>query len=424
MTPPPPAPPSSRPVSAPAVPALVGEIPPNASAIMALGGRVREIMLKLKAQARYSESGGELRGKSRRYSVQDIADALGRPKTSVFRALSQIAKAGDGLVSPQERGYRDYTLNDLVAVRAHLGMAKHHSADQRCAVVNVHNFKGGVGKSTTTAHLGMGLFARGYRTLLIDMDPQASLSTLLGIHPELDLSPAQTLVPFLKGAEPTMDYAIRATEFDGLSIIPAHLGLADVDRILPERQAREIEKGSDWVWSSVLAKGLEPLRDRFDVILIDCPPTMAMLSGIAIQASDALLCPLRPSMLDFASSGQYIQMLGGLQAETDLLLRGEKRYSWLRFMLSMSEKRQDSRDMAAIIRATYGNQVMGAEFPKLPAVADAGRLMRTVFDVRASDVSRDHLKRAIAEVETLVDEFEALIAPIIGRTAPAMVSTK
>lgn len=420
-------PPSSRPAQlamTATVPSLVGEVPPNAATIMALGGRVREIMLKLKAHARVVEPGGELRGKSRRFSVQDIANVLCRPKTSVFRALSQIAKSKDGAIAPQQRGYRDFTLNDLTAVRRQLGLSRHHSSDQRCAVVNVHNFKGGVGKSTTTAHLGMGLLARGYRVLLVDMDPQASLSTLLGIHPELDLRPAQTLIPYLDGTETTLDYAIRKTDFDDLCIIPAHLGLAAVDRILPERQAREIENGSGWLWSTVLANGLTPLRDRFDVILIDCPPSMAMLSGIAIQASDALLCPLRPSMLDFASSGQYIQMLGGLQAETDLLVNSEKRYSWLRFMLSMTEKRQESRDMEAIIRTTYGNQVMGATFPKLPAVADAGRLMRTVFDVRASDVSREHLKRAVAEVDTLVDEFEALIAPIIGRSAPAMVLNK
>lgn len=145
--------------------------------------------------------------------------------------------------------------------------------------IAVANQKGGVGKTTTSVNLSAALALAGHRVLLIDIDPQASATTGLG-HPRL--GPESTVYEMLIGGRAARD-VIRPTRIDGLDIIPSTRDLvgAEIELVsLPDREHR--------LWSSLLT-----LRDDYAFLLIDCPPSLSLLTVNALRAADGVLVPLQ-----------------------------------------------------------------------------------------------------------------------------------
>ena len=147
------------------------------------------------------------------------------------------------------------------------------------AVVAVVNQKGGVGKTTTAVNLSAGLALAGKRTVLVDLDPQGNATTGLGIGKE-GLYP--TAYHVLLGGEP-VGKAIHATAIQGLSVVPADIDLVGAEIELVGVERREF----------VLRGVLGSLRAEFDFIIIDCPPSLGLLTLNALTASDKVLIPLQ-----------------------------------------------------------------------------------------------------------------------------------
>lgn len=146
-------------------------------------------------------------------------------------------------------------------------------------VLAVANQKGGVGKTTTSVNLSAGLALAGYQTLMIDLDPQASATSGLGIHPaEVTASVYHALI-----GEKSVDEIIRPTQVQNLSVMPASRDLigAEIELVpLPRREFR-------------LQEAIQSLRSRFDFVIIDCPPSLGLLTVNALCAADAVLIPLQ-----------------------------------------------------------------------------------------------------------------------------------
>jgi chromosome partitioning protein len=146
-------------------------------------------------------------------------------------------------------------------------------------VIALANQKGGVGKTTTDINLGAALADRGKRVLLVDMDPQGALSVGLGLNP---LALEKTLYNLLMGPEQDANSVVTNTKIDRLDLLPANIDLAAAEVLLVGEVARE----------QALARVLRPLRRRYDFILIDCPPSLGLLTVNALTAADGVLVPL------------------------------------------------------------------------------------------------------------------------------------
>ncbi|MCL8026063.1 ParA family protein [Nocardioides bruguierae] len=146
-------------------------------------------------------------------------------------------------------------------------------------VVAMCNQKGGVGKTTTTINLGAALAEYGRRVLLVDFDPQGSLSVGLGLNPhEMDA----TVYNLLMEPDCTVDEVIVPTGVDGMDLVPSNIDLSAAEVQLVGEVARE----------QTLARVLAPAMATYDVILIDCQPSLGLLTINALTASDGVLVPL------------------------------------------------------------------------------------------------------------------------------------
>lgn len=291
--------------------------------------------------------------------------------------------------------------------------------------LGVLNFKGGVNKTTTTINIGQDLAEKGYRVLLVDMDPQASLTTLFGLFPDRDVESEQTISALLCGDESDLGYAVRRTNWDGLDLIPSNLWVAVGETILPARQSST----DDFLFFDVVRKGLQPIEDNYDVILFDTPPSLGFITHNALWAADALLIPCPASMLDVQSSALFVLQTASVIESLNEHARENKVFQFMKFLItkfvsktdgskadeSDDKKRSTSEAMAAWIRGSYGSDcVMNATMPQTEAVPSGAAIYKTLYELRPGDINRDTLSRAMIACRAVCDEVEMLIKSCWG----------
>ncbi|MCA2014797.1 ParA family protein [Vibrio tritonius] len=170
-------------------------------------------------------------------------------------------------------------------------------------VWSVANQKGGVGKTTTTITLAGLLSKQGKRVLLVDTDPHASLTTYLGY--DADAVPASLFDLFQLSdfTEQTVAPLILRTDIQGIDIIPAHMSLATLDRVMGNRSGMGL----------ILKRALLALRKQYDYVLIDCPPILGVMMVNALAASDRILIPVQTEFLAMKGLERMVRTLAIMQ---------------------------------------------------------------------------------------------------------------
>ena len=271
----------------------------------------------------------------------------------------------------------------------------------KAAVITVGNFKGGVGKSTTAATLAQGLSLRGHKVLVIDTDPQGSLTSLMGVAPE-SLEDEDTILNVASGQSLSLADAIRPTYWSNIHLIGAAPRISGAQFHLPARA----QKDGLHFWSA-LSNGLDPdIRDLYDVIVIDTPPALDYLTINAFYAADILLVPLPPSAMDFVSSTQFWDLFVDLNEEF-AEYGMQKEYSFVNVLLS----RVDANDSASVlvrewISESYGKHVLPVEIPSTAAAKTAAAEFGTVYDSTVAQQSARTYRRAYEAYERVVDIME------------------
>ncbi len=302
-------------------------------------------------------------------STQEVADRLAVDKKTVLRYLRAGKLTGS-------RIGRDYRIPEG-AVAALLRRTNPAAPAERTALVTaVVNQKGGVGKTTTTFNLGVGLQRLGRRVLLIDLDPQAALSASAGVPiAHLTTSVYQALLDQESDPLPI----IRET-LSGVDILPATIDLAAAEVELVNMTLREL----------VLRDVLGELRGRYDHILIDCPPSLGLLTINALAAADQVIIPLQCEYLATRGLTLLLRTLSKVQGR----LNRELRIAGI--LPTMFDGRTThANEILDEIRVNFPGQVFDVVIKDSVRVKESPAAGLSIFDYdRNHDVAKAYMKLA------------------------------
>lgn len=227
-------------------------------------------------------------------------------------------------------------------------------------ILSLVNIKGGVGKTTTAVNLAAAFARSELKVLLLDLDPQGSASYALGVPVKESLPSSADLL--LEGA--AIDDVVRDSGLPGLDLVTGSMELAGADLVL----ARKREA------TSLLRKALQPVRRRYDVIIVDCPPGLSVLSLNGLMASRSFIVPVVPHDLD-------LEALSRLLVRLEELPGGSRAPQLLGILLTMVDHRTKLTDeLVARVRRKYGRRVFRTEIPVNVRLAEAPRYGMTIFE--------------------------------------------
>lgn len=340
--------------------------------------------------------------------------------------LRKMTLAGEG---PQpelaSNGRRFYTLGQINEIRHMLAgstrgresieFVPHRRGSEHLQVIAVTNFKGGSGKTTTSAHLAQYLALQGYRVLAVDLDPQASLSALLGVLPETDVGANETLYSAIRydDLKRPLREVIRQTYFEGLNLVPGNLELMEFEHTTPKALS---ERGArDGLFFTRVAQAFDEVADDYDVVVIDCPPQLGFLTLSGLCAATSMIITVHPQMLDIASMSQFLLMtrdLLGVVKEAG----GNLQYDFIRYLLTRFEPQDAPQTkVAALLRNMFDDHVLTNPMVKSAAVSDAGLTKQTLYEIGRENLTRSTYDRAMESLDAVNSEIESLIKTAWGR---------
>lgn len=354
----------------------------------------------------------------RPFQSSEVAEFLGLSVTHL-RKMHFDGKIPE--VPADSRGRRLYTAADIHAIRQCLAQSARNPlqylpgrrAGDAVQVLAVSTFKGGAAKSTLTAHLVQKYALQGYRVLAIDMDPQASLSTLLGLRPELNLLDEGTIFDAIRYDEDRrpMSEVVKPTYFQNLDLASGGLILSEFET----ETAHALNKGGDIPFYLRLRAAIDEVEASYDIVLIDCPPALGFLTLSALVAASALVIPVVANMIDIASLGQYLRMATALLSE--IQAAGEHLdYDFMKYVLCRFEPSDGPQaQMAAFLRVHFEKRVLTETFLKSTLVSDAGMTQQTLYEIERATVNRNTYDRAIDSINAVARELEQSIQRAWGR---------
>ncbi len=219
-------------------------------------------------------------------------------------------------------------------------------------VISVANQKGGVGKTTTAVNLSASLGAIGKKTLLVDIDPQGNSTSGVGI----DKSQLKYTTYDLLVDEVSVEQIIRKTKFENLDILPSSINLAGAELEIVDKPQRE----------SLLKKGITPVRGSYDYIIIDCPPSLGIVTANALCFSDTVLVPIQCEYYALEGLSQLINTIRLVKRKYNNRLELEG------VLLTMYDGRLNlTQQVVAEVKKYFPKKVFGTVIPRSVRLSEA-----------------------------------------------------
>jgi chromosome partitioning protein len=295
---------------------------------------------------------------------------------------------------------------------------RHRGPSEKLQVVAVANFKGGAAKTTTAVHLAQYLALRGYRVLAIDLDSQASLTSLFGLQPDTDVEPEATLYPVFRGDTDNLNRCIRPTYWPRLDLVPANLSLSQAEFEMPVRAQRERNFGF-WL---VLREAIQNSATKYDVVILDCPPSLGFMSINAIFASTGVLVPVPPSMIDFASTGQFFRMCSQVLEQIEEIDPDGKEVDFFKILIAKHiVTDQNQKQIIHLMGANFGDMLLENAMAVTTALDGAGLRKRTYYEIDDQVGTRQSYMRGLAFLNAVNAEIEGVLIKAWDRQIPVRV---
>lgn len=416
--------------------------------------RLQAQSLKLQGWIRQQTFSPEMEKTLRRFSSWEVSELIFRVNQSTFRGkLAADPSLPVGEVEPDGR-QRWFSLEEINALRRKLKINRKslmppRPAGKRAVRAAIANFKGGAGKSTVALHFAHAAALDGYRVLVVDFDPQATLSHSMGLT---DVSEEHTVWGIMArdliretermnfgpvGAETgaalprrhlpasitglglgelrLADF-IRPTSWPTIDAIPSCANAAFVE--FASAQYRHLNP--DWSFFAAVSRYLDQIPDdSYDLILFDCPPAIGYQSMNAVFAADVLYIPSGPGYWEYDSTtsfiGQLSEALEDLSAGFDATLpTGKvtlpKAFCDIRFLLTRFEPGNDlHRAMFDAFRKVFGDRVAANPVEMTRAVEQSGRFLSSVYEMDYREMTRETWRRARSTFDNAYQEFRDVV---------------
>jgi len=382
--------------------------------LLELGRRATAVLEEARKQSLRPENKKTLRT----FTMSEVCQLLDLHPTAYYELIRTKPEFEGSKVDRK----RLFTLAEVHKIQGYLNkLPRQRYAIERAITISVANFKGGVAKTFTAVTLAQYLAMRGYRTLVIDTDPQASLTSSFGMSSS-DVSDWNTILPYLYGRDEvermgeewpeSFRTTIQPTYWSGLDIIAANLSLYTGEFVLGLRRERTKNSDKPFEFHRPLHDAIEDVRGDYDVIIIDNPPALSLSTTGAIFAADGLILPTPAETLDFESARAFMALAAEMLKVIRESFGTDKRLEIFRILITRYAGRAAELKIANRILEVFGDWCIQEPMVQSASVQKIGSEWKTLYEVDPRGPGRSVLKRALEAADAVNGLIEADIVDV------------